>query len=242
MPAARLIDDVSSTSSAAEHMVADEALLDAIATGAPPALRVYTWCRPALSLGRFQSGSDVDRAACSRHGVEVVRRPSGGRALLHGADVTYAIALTRPPEPVLATYRLLARALVAGLARLDVNAVVTEHRERAGAACFGALAGADLRVGERKLCGSAQVRRGTAVLQHGAILLRRLAFDESDLVVGTERGELRAGTVTLEELGARHEPGAVATALVEGFATALDLDFTSRAPLPLVSSGRSLRG
>lgn len=222
-------------------MAADEALLDAVREGGPPTLRLYTWCRPALTLGRFQPDRDVDLHACSRHGVEIVRRPTGGRALLHGADLTYAIAMRAPLEPVLVTYRRLAAALIEGLARLEVQAVVTEHHERAGAACFGALAGADLAVRGRKLCGSAQARRGAAVLQHGAVLLRRLDLDESDLLRGARRDELRTRTVTMEELGAEHDPRTVAAALVEGFATALDLDFTSRAPLPLVPAGRSLR-
>lgn len=239
---ARLVDDVGWAWSAEEQMARDESLLDGIAAGGLPTLRVYTWRRPALSLGRFQPEHDVDRAACSHHGVEVVRRPSGGRALLHGADLTYAIAHRRPPETVLTTYRLFASALVSGLEALGVTATVAEHQDRAGPACFGALAGADLRVGTRKLCGSAQVRRGAAVLQHGAILLRRLELDESDLVHGARRDELRAGTVTMEELGVPTEPKTVAAALVEGFSAALDLDFTSRAPLPLVPAGRTLLG
>jgi lipoate-protein ligase A len=77
-------------------MDADVALLDEVAAGAPPALRLYTWTRPALSIGRFQSDADVDCEACDAHGVEVVRRPTGGRALLHGADLTYAVAMPRP--------------------------------------------------------------------------------------------------------------------------------------------------
>ena len=86
-------------------------------------------------------------------------------------------------------------------------------------------------MGDRKLCGSAQVRRRGAVLQHGSILLTRLPFDETDLLVprpGTPavtRDQLRAATVTLEELGAPTDPRTVADALVEGFAATLDLTF-----------------
>ena len=96
-------------------------------------------------------------------GVEVVRRPTGGRALLHGADLTYAVALPRPDGPaghVDAVYRTIAAGLIAGLAGLGVTASVGEERGPAGPVCFAAAQGADLRVGNRKLCGSAQVQRG----------------------------------------------------------------------------------
>jgi lipoate-protein ligase A len=214
-------------------MDADEALLAEVAGGAPPALRLYRWSAPALSLGRFQPDDDVDGEACARLGVDVVRRPTGGRGLLHGADLTYSVALPRPPGAaggVDAVYCLLAGALIAGLARLGVDAAVARHDGPAGPVCFAAQQGADLRVGERKLCGSAQVRRHGAVLQHGSILLDRLAFDETDLLVarpGTPavtRERLRAATVTLAELGAPTDPRVVAGAVVEGFRTTLDLD------------------
>ncbi|MGH9015016.1 MAG: lipoate--protein ligase family protein, partial [Acidimicrobiia bacterium] len=105
-------------------MAADLALLDGVVAGAPPALRLYRWSPPALSLGRFQPDGDLDAAACSRWGVQVVRRPTGGRALLHGGDLTYAVAMPRPTGPagsVDALYRRVAGALIAGLARLGVD-------------------------------------------------------------------------------------------------------------------------
>jgi lipoate-protein ligase A len=212
-------------------MRADLVLLDEVAAGAPPALRLYRWDPPALSLGRFQPEQDVDDAACDRLGVEVVRRPTGGRALLHGGDLTYAVAVPRPDGAagtVDAVYRLLAGGLIAGLARLGVTAAVARHHGPAGPVCFASQQGADLRVGERKLCGSAQVNRDGVVLQHGSILLERLRFDETDVLAGThDRAGLRAATVTLAELGAPNEARTVAGALVEGFAEALDLSFRS---------------
>ena len=215
-------------------MAADEALLAEVAGGAPPALRLYRWSPPALSLGRFQPDDDVDAAACTRLGVEVVRRPTGGMGLLHGADLTYAVVMPRPAGAeggVDAVYGLLAGALIDGLARLGVVAAIARHDGPAGPVCFAGQQGADLRVGDRKLCGSAQVRRGGAVLQHGSILLERLPFDETDLLVprpGTPvvtRARLHAATVTLAELGTATAPHVVAQAVVEGFRTTLDLTF-----------------
>lgn len=227
----RLVDDLDTPLDGAAQMAADLALLDAVAGGAPPTLRLYRWSPPALTLGRFQPEADVDRAACARRGVEVVRRPTGGRALLHGADLTYAVAVPEPQGAgagVDAVYRWLAGALIAGLARVGVSAAVARHEGPAGAVCMATQQGADLRVGDRKVCGSAQVRRDGVVLQHGSVLLDRLPFDETDLVVGpTDRAALRAATVTLAELGAPTDPRVVGQALVEGFRSALDVEFTS---------------
>lgn len=212
-------------------MAADTALLTAVAAGAPPALRLYRFDPPALSLGRFQPDADVDREACARLGVQVVRRPSGGRALLHGADLTYAVAMRRPPGAagtVDAVYRTLAGGLIAGLAELGVRAAIAHHQGPAGPVCMATQQGADLRVGDRKLCGSAQVQRDGAILQHGSILLDRLPFDETDLVVGDhDRAALRAATVTLRELGAPADAPTVAAAVIEGFRRALDIEFIS---------------
>jgi lipoyl(octanoyl) transferase len=216
-------------------MAADLDCLDAVGAGSRPMLRLYTWSRPALSLGRFQPDSDVDLDACRALGVEVVRRPTGGRALLHGADLTYAIAMMRPTGPaghVDALYRTLAGGLIAGLARLGIDAEIGSDPGAAGPACFAAAQGADLRVGDRKLCGSAQVQRGPGVLQHGSILLDRLPFDELDLLAGTPddgaRAALRARSVTLAELGVSTDPAVVAGSIVAGFESALDVMFESR--------------
>ncbi len=194
----------------------------------------------ALSLGRFQPETDVDLEACRTRGVEVVRRPTGGRALLHGGDLTYAVAMARPSGTaghVDALYRTIAAALIAGLAELGVTAGIGGDPGPAGPVCFVAAQGADLRVGERKVCGSAQVQRGDVVLQHGSVLLERLPFDELDLLIPTpdpeqnvtrERARLRARSVTLSELGVAAEPAVVAEAVVRGFESALDVTFASR--------------
>lgn len=164
----------------------------------------------------------------------MVRRPSGGRALLHGGDLTYAAALLRPPGrvgTVIEVYRLLAGALCEGLALLGIRAEIASHEGTPGPACFATKEGSDLRVGDRKLCGSAQARHRGAVLQHGSILLSRLAFDETDLLAGhQDRTALRRTTTTMAELGGPANPRVVAAAIVEGFATTLDVSF-SRSPL-----------
>jgi lipoate-protein ligase A len=221
-------------------MAADVALLDEVAAGASPALRLYRWRTPAVSLGRFQPDDDVDDEGCARLGVDVVRRPTGGKAILHGSDLTYAVAMPRPggaAGSVDGVYCTVAGALVAGLGRLGVQAAIARGDAGAarGPACFTSMQGADLRVGNRKVCGSAQVRRGGsvperprgAVLQHGSLLLDRLPFDETAVLRcnGDTAAELRRSTVTLRELGVAPDYRATASALVEAFAATLDVHF-----------------
>ncbi|HLG01763.1 MAG TPA: hypothetical protein VI916_14965 [Acidimicrobiia bacterium] len=230
----RIVDDLDVVQTGAERMATDLALLADVARGGRPALRFYTWDPPALSLGRFQPADDVDEDACRARGVDVVRRPTGGRALLHGGDLTYAVAVPRPKGEagsVAALYNTLAEGLITGLRTLGVCAQVAHHAGETSAACFASLRGSDLRVNDRKLVGSAQVHKEHAVLQHGSVLRTRLAFDECDLLRFDEearrreaRARLRASTITLEELGVDVDVSALAMALTRGFATSLDLD------------------
>jgi lipoate-protein ligase A len=165
----------------ATNMARDEAIAALHATGAtPPTLRLYQWQPACLSLGRFQRSREVDREACARQGITIVRRPSGGRALLHDDELTYAIIAqaTHPllgGESILASYEQISLALRGGLRRLGIAADLTpmerERRVGASAACFDASASYELTTGGRKLVGSAQTRRDGVLLQHGAIPL-----------------------------------------------------------------------
>lgn len=226
-PVWRLLDEVGLRRDASEQMHADVDLLRAVVDGAPATLRLYTWTTPALTLGRFQPREDVDDGACARFGVDVVRRPTGGQALLHGGDLTYAVAMPQRSgreASVERTYAWLAAGIIAGLARLGVEASVASRRGSSGPVCFAGQEGADLRVGDRKVCGSAQLQRDGAVLQHGSILLRRLPFDETDVLLGMhDRERLRRVTTTLEELAAPTDPALVAQAVIEGFEEVLGM-------------------
>lgn len=194
--------------SARRTMAVDEALLEAaIARGRDEAVvRLYRWANPALSVGAKQ---DVPRDVldrCAAAGVEVVRRPTGGGAVLHLHDLTYAVVAPGRGMGVLGIYRWVAEGLVAGFAALGLEASVVEHAGGGRAlACFALPTGADLVVGGRKICGSAQVRRGGWFLQHGSIpvgdvrartaeLLGPPAVDDSTCVdrerPGTEWDEL----------------------------------------------------
>ena len=229
-----LRNDLEVAASATDQMVADLAQHASVLAGGPPVLRLYRWHPPALSLGRNQDLADVDQPACARHGVDLTRRPTGGRALLHGGDLTYAVAMRIPEglSGVLEAYAYLARGLAAGLARIGVDADVARRDGERGLACFASAEGADLAVAGRKVCGSAQLQRDGVLLQHGSILLERLPIAEPDLLRYHDEAQrarevqrLHAATVTLAELGAPTDARVVAEALVSGFADALGARF-----------------
>lgn len=160
------------------NMAVDEAILEAHRAGlAPPTLRVYRWARPTLSLGYAQGLDGIDAEALRAEGVDLVRRPTGGRAVLHAGDLTYAVVASGLPGSVSASYRVIADALVDGLAGLGLAPAMVPGATRPGrsAACFASSTRADLVVDGRKVVGSAQLRREGAVLQHGTIYLARPA-------------------------------------------------------------------
>jgi len=227
----------------AGNMAIDEAILSAVLEGqVPPTLRLYAWSPPCLSLGRNQPLGDVDLEACRAAGVDVVRRPTGGRAILHTGELTYSVALLasdpRATADVLEGYRRLSEGLLAGLRRLGVEVTPVDggqgagHRDgrRAGPVCFDTPSHHEITAGGRKLVGSAQWRARGGVLQHGSLPLEGeitrivdcLALSEADREA--QRRALRARACTLEEAQGRRVPFAeAAQALAEGFAEALHL-------------------
>ncbi len=165
---------------ASVNMAMDEALAESVASGcAPPTLRLYRWSPAAVSIGRFQSVADLDLDRLDDRGWDWVRRLSGGRALLHGSELTYALLLplAHPVAQlgILDSYRALAGSLRAALAALGVNADPLQARARrtatASAACLEQVSAWELAVAGRKLVGSAQCRRHGYVLQHGSLPL-----------------------------------------------------------------------
>lgn len=161
--------------SGAANMARDDAL--AHGTLAVPTLRLYSWAAPYLSLGRLQRIADVDLAACAARGVEVVRRPSGGRAILHQHELTYCLALPLhhplAQGTVAESYCRIGTALFAALELLGLTATPAPPGplRPSSAACFATAAAGEPLLGGRKLLGSAQTRREGALLQHGSLPL-----------------------------------------------------------------------
>ena len=227
------------------NMAVDEAMMLAVQAGlVPPTLRIYAWQPPCLSIGAFQSvASDIDAPACAARGIEWVRRPTGGRAILHDHEVTYSVVARQDNEriagDVMESYRRISQGLLAGLRVIGVKADLAPSAippvpsgVPKPAACFAAPSQHEIMVGGRKVIASAQRRQGTVLLQHGSILLDldvdklmsllRCASDqERQAMVARVRGE----SVTLASLlGQPVAYDTVAHAIATGYAAALDVD------------------
>jgi lipoyl(octanoyl) transferase len=220
-------------------MAVDAALAEAVRAGGPPVVRFYRWSPACLSLGRNQPGRgcyDID--AVRARGLDVVRRPTGGRAVLHDRELTYTVVL---PERSLGgprrSYATVNRALVRGLRRLGVAAELQPRGERHAAvpsldACFREPAEGEVTVGGRKLVGSAQCRDAGVLLQHGSLLLAGDQAAVTELLLAPPMEERRDDPATLADL-LHPLPGwdDLTAALAAGFEEEFSLSARS-APLP----------
>lgn len=161
----------------AANMARDAALLDEHRPGDPPVLRLYRWRPPAVSYGYHQGVEGFDAAAIAAAGFGLVRRPTGGRAILHADELTYAVVGTSPSplfgESLHATYTRINEPLLLFLRDLGLAPDVSggESRDDArGMVCFKSAGRHEIQVQGRKLVGSAQRRHGGVFLQHGSIL------------------------------------------------------------------------
>jgi lipoate-protein ligase A len=197
----------------ATNMAVDEAILRSVADGlSPPTVRLYSWDPPCLSLGRGQPDLDVDRDSVMSSGYDLVRRPTGGRAILHVDELTYAV-IAPETEPrvsggIVESYRRLSRGLVRGLQLLGVDHACAESRSEEkrckGPVCFEVPSDYEITARGRKLVGSAQMRSSGVVLQHGALpLYGDITRICSLLATRPDPSAIRRRATTLEECLAR---------------------------------------
>jgi len=215
-------------------MAADEALLEACAAGEPgfPCLRLYAFRPACLSLGFSQEHSaSVDLDFCRERGIDVVRRPTGGLAVLHDDEVTYAVVARLGEGPfggsVLGLYESVAAALLAGFAKLGIEAAMTccEPRPvaKGGPVCFAEPSRHEIASGRSKIAGSALARRRGAFLQHGSI---PLTLDMDLLHRAARGGAPKGGPAGLAAAaGRRLSAVEIVAALREGFEERLGASF-----------------
>lgn len=167
-------------------MALDEALLEWHSKGEiGPVLRFYEWEPATLSIGYFQSVSkEIDMEKVAEYGLGFVRRPTGGRGVLHEHELTYSVIVSEEypdmPETVTEAYRVISGGILEGFKNLGLDAYfsipdsvneVDELKKPKSAVCFDAPSWYELVVEGRKVAGSAQTRQKGVILQHGAILL-----------------------------------------------------------------------
>lgn len=165
-------------------MATDEALVHSVANGAPPVFRIYTWSPPAISFGYAQRiAREIDPQKCQAQNIQIVRRATGGRAVLHWNELTYSV-ICHQDDPTVGgsiqeSYRKISLALMAGVAQLGANvSFESRHQEQPSprgkeltAPCFTSTAQHEVTLNGKKLIGSAQQRIGQTLLQHGSLLL-----------------------------------------------------------------------
>ncbi len=163
------------------NMAVDEALLMWHSEGLlPPVLRFYEWKPAGLSVGYFQkTNGKIDVEAAKRHGFEIVRRQTGGRAVLHDNELTYSVVVSESqenmPRSVTEAYRVLSQGLLEGFKNLGIDAgfAIPEGKlgQTGSAVCFEEPSWYELIVDGKKAAGSAQTRKKGVILQHGSIPL-----------------------------------------------------------------------
>lgn len=235
-------------------MRVDEDLARALGNGSGrPTLRLYGWDPWTVSLGHHQDIADIDAERCREEGIDVVHRPTGGRAILHAEELTYSVVMPAGRRSVLQVYNEISAALVCGLRLYGVDVSLQKsqpdfaahYRSASSIPCFTASARYEIEWEGRKLVGSAQRRFQTdgadVVLQHGSILCgpahRRLA-DLLRVDPATReriRAELRDKTTDLGEIGGSAvDLPRLAECVRAGFEQAWGIEFeTERVPTSL---------
>lgn len=225
------------------NMAVDEAILEAVYNDASqPTLRLYAWQPGCLSLGHAQPFSEVNLPKLQENGWDIVRRPTGGRAILHIDELTYSV-ITPLSEPrvkggVLESYLRLSKALLEALTLLGLNPQSKEdstslNTKHPNPVCFEVPSNYEITVNDKKLIGSAQARRKEGLLQHGALplygdltrILTALIFADEEAQSSAKKRLLAHATTVETELGRKITWTEASDAFQNAFEKILNLNF-----------------
>mgnify|MGYP001101754738 CR=1 FL=1 len=225
----------------AANMAIDEAILEAVSVGdAPPTLRLYAWEPLCLSLGYGQRVRDVDLERIAERGWGLVRRPTGGKAILHGDELTYSVSLPKDHElaqgDVVESYRRISEALLAALQHLGLTPRSEQQKagnSGLGPVCFEVPSHYEIMAGGKKLIGSAQVRRKIGILQHGTLPLHGDIARICDALAYAHEAEREAAKVKVRQrattlaavLGDQVSHETAAEVVARGFEETFGIDF-----------------
>jgi lipoyl(octanoyl) transferase len=235
---------ITSPTHGAWNMAVDESILEHIGRGeAMPTLRLYAWSPPCLSLGHAQPFADVDMDRLHQHGWEVVRRATGGRAILHTDELTYAVIAPidepRVEGSVLESYNRLAQVLLLAVKSLELPVEMkegkAENSSMANPVCFEVPSTYEITVNGKKLIGSAQARKREGVLQHGSLPLtgdlsricQTLVFEDESARELAVRRLLERATTVESALGRGVSWEVAAHAFIQAFEAQLGLSLKS---------------
>jgi len=251
---------ISSPSSGSWNMAVDEAILEEVVTkGVPPTLRLYSWHPYCLSIGHAQSISEVDMDFLTEKGWGIVRRPTGGRAILHADELTYSInAPIDDPHikgGVIESYRHLSSCLMRAL---DLIGIKTDSKPKAeeekylskDPVCFQYPSDYEITFQGKKLIGSAQARKINGVLQHGAIplygdisrIISTLNFKNDEEKLKAKSGLLTRATTLQAVAGHMISREEIVDAIIHSFEETLNIHFINSAlSLNELSNAKSLQ-
>ena len=184
-----------------------------------PIFRVYGWQPYAISLGYGQDPKKLDLNKCKQDGIDVVRRPTGGRAVFHAEEITYSVIIPKGSalysSDILSTYNLISRGLSAGLRLFGIDAQLVKRRieEKKSASykndvpCFSFSAEYEIAYVNKKLVGSAQRRYENSILQHGSILTGTSHLKLADYIIFSDelsrrrfKDELEKRTISIFQI------------------------------------------
>jgi len=206
-----------------------------------PILRFYSWKPYCISLGKNQSYSDVNTALAARDGIEVVKRPTGGKAVLHGEELTYSVVMNTSGLKVRESYNLISKALAEGLGiicgDLELSQSSADFRklfhDPSTIPCFATSAVYEVEWHGKKIVGSAQHRFGDVLLQHGSILVGNFHkqivkyLNVDDEVRRKASADLDSHTAVLEEiLGRKIDPAEIKDSIKIGFEKVFGANFS----------------
>jgi lipoate-protein ligase A len=181
-------------------MALDEAISEAVRQNlSPPTLRLYQWDRPSVTIGYFQKTSEINVNYCTEKGYPVVRRATGGRAILHDIELTYSFSSPKKNSlfngTLLENYTVISKALVKGLNLIGINARISFVKKRCdnhrNSACFKSVSYGEVTVDGRKVIGSAQKRYQNGFLQQGSVLLSFKAKELCNVLNGDNEEDFR---------------------------------------------------
>ena len=184
-----------------------------------PVLRFYGWNPPCVSLGRNQAVIKINEDFCKKNGIDIVKRVTGGRGLLHDDEVTYSficpISILENGESVIQSYKEISSAIIKGFKELDINLEFGggKKKEASHDYCMLLSTGADLTYNAKKLIGSAQFRKQDYILQHGSIL-----FNYNEDFIKNIFNESTNNSITyINEINAHLTRHDIINAMIKGF-------------------------
>lgn len=224
-------------------MALDEAISTSVRNGeSPPTLRLYGWESPSVSLGSFQKIVDIDIEYCINNNIPVVRRPTGGRGILHGDELTYSFSARNEGDfsgGLLETYRKLSIAFQSALHQMGLNAVMKMERESGmnltrSPLCFKSTSYGEISLDRRKLIGSAQKRWNEGFLQQGSIPYS-IDYEKITLVFKTSTPTFQYSKqeiIGLKELIADFDSGGFKEAIKSSFEKTFGITLADSYPFP----------